>query len=462
MRVIYLDIDTLRADHLGCYGYPRRTSPSIDRLAEGAICFDQLYVSDSPCLPSRTAMFTGRLGVHSGVVNHGGKQAEPFPVGSERERTSVAAETSWPSVLRRAGLWCATISTFAERHSAFHWYSGFNEVINLGTSGLERADEVGGAAISWLERHGADDNWFLHVHFWDPHTPYRTPESYGNPLYDDPVPTWIDESVHALHAERTGPHSARQVWRSGRHHAGRYPRQPLRIASAGDVQQMYDGYDVGLRYADDQIGRILDLLDSLGTADDTAVVLSSDHGETLGELGIYCDHQTADVCTHRVPGILRWPGITGTRDPGLHYQLDLMATVSDLLGQSLPSEWDGISMAGELRRGERPPGRDSLVLSCGAWAVQRAVRFGDWLYLRTYHDANHGFPDVQLFDTLRDPHEQQDLSASRPDVIGTAASLLLDWETSAMRRSTSGVDPLWTVLVEGGGYYVRNDSRRPS
>ncbi|MBW2060998.1 MAG: sulfatase-like hydrolase/transferase [Deltaproteobacteria bacterium] len=75
MRVLYIDIDTLRPDHLSCYGYPRETTPNIDRICAEAVRFDNCYASDAPCLPSRSACWTGRFGIHTGVVNHGGLAA---------------------------------------------------------------------------------------------------------------------------------------------------------------------------------------------------------------------------------------------------------------------------------------------------------------------------------------------------------------------------------------------------
>ena len=71
MKILYFDIDSLRADHLGCYGYHRRTSPNIDELSKSSSIFDNVYASDVPCLPSRTALLTGRFGIQNGVVNHG-------------------------------------------------------------------------------------------------------------------------------------------------------------------------------------------------------------------------------------------------------------------------------------------------------------------------------------------------------------------------------------------------------
>jgi choline-sulfatase len=84
MRIIYFDIDTLRADHLGCYGYERPTSPAIDAVAADGVRFTNVYASDLPCLPSRTALSTGRLGIHNGVAGHGGTAAALFPEGRDR------------------------------------------------------------------------------------------------------------------------------------------------------------------------------------------------------------------------------------------------------------------------------------------------------------------------------------------------------------------------------------------
>src|SRR5690242_13791310 len=146
MRLLYIDIDTLRADHLGCYGYLRPTSPNIDRVAAGAIVFENVYASDTPCLPSRTALLTGRFGIHNGVVNHGGTDADPPREGAGRQFHSRLHLDSFPNRLKRAGMRTVTVSSFAHRHSAFHWYTGFDEAYNIGKWGMESADEVYAAA----------------------------------------------------------------------------------------------------------------------------------------------------------------------------------------------------------------------------------------------------------------------------------------------------------------------------
>jgi len=460
VRLIYFDVDTLRPDHLGCYGYRRATSPVIDELAARGVRFENVHASDTPRLPSRTALSTGRFGIRTGAVNHGGPATDPFPEGARRGFRTEAATSGWMAPLRDLGMWTASISTFAERHSAYHFAAGFNECVNLGTLGLETGDEVAAAAGDWLVRNGRADDWFLHVHLWDPHTPYRTPAAFGRPFEDEPPPAWLTEDVRAAHWLLPGPHSAQELAGFGpRTVWDRFPRQPAQAGSIEDVAHVYEGYDTGIRYADHQIGRVLEVVDDLGIGDDTALAVSSDHGENLGELGIYCDHQTADQVTTRVPFVLVWPGLgvePGTVDPGLHYQVDVVATVLDLAGAQVPEQWDGVSFLGALVD-RRPTGRPGLVLSHGAWTAQRSVRIDRWICIRTYHDAFHGFPEVQLFDVVADPHETHDVAADHPDVVGDARARLADWADDALARSPAGVDPLWTVLSGGGPWHSRVD-----
>ena len=110
MKILYIDIDSLRPDHLGCYGYHRDTSPTIDRLAANGIRFDNVYASDAPCLPSRTALFSGRTGFRTGVVGHGGTSAQPYIEGPSRGFHDLFGVTGWMNALRQAGHYTATIS----------------------------------------------------------------------------------------------------------------------------------------------------------------------------------------------------------------------------------------------------------------------------------------------------------------------------------------------------------------
>lgn len=463
MRILYIDIDTLRPDHLSCYGYHRRTSPNIDRLAAQGVRFDNCYVSDAPCLPSRASLFTGRFGIHTGVISHGGVAADPFIEGPDRQFRQHLDRTGWIPLLRQAGLRTVSISTFGERHSAWWFYAGFNEMHNMGGGGLERAEQVTPIALDWIRRNAKTDNWFLHYNIWDPHTPYRAPEEFFQRFADQPIPAWYTEELRRAHWGRPGPHSAQEVNGFGtndweRQLSQRWPKQPAAIDSMAAARRVFDGYDAGTAYADHHVGLVLDALAKQGVLDDTAIIVTSDHGETLGELNVYGDHQFADSITCRVPMIIRWPGVTdaqaGRVDSGLYLQNDFAATIVELLGGTVPEIWDGRPFTAAFKSAQSA-GRAWLVVSQAAWTCMRGVRFDQYHFLRIYHDGYHGLPEVMLFDLRNDPHELHDLAPQRPDLVQKAGALLEQWHADMMRTATHATDPMWTVLREGGAYHAR-------
>lgn len=462
MRIVYIDIDSLRPDHLGCYGYHRNTSPNIDAVAREGVAFRNCHASDVPCLPSRTALFAGRNGFHTGVIDHGGFQSQPFIEGADRHFRDYFGTHGFISTMQRNKVHTVTFSPFGNRHSAWHWFAGFNEVHDTGRGGQENADEVSPHVVDWIERNGRKDDWFLHMNIWDPHTPYRVPDEFGDPFEDDPLPAWLTEEVRQQHWAGIGPHSAREIlgwsekaWGSDRR------RQPGVAASMDDVRMMFDGYDTGVRYADYHLGKIMDALKAAGIYDDCAIVISADHGENLGELNIYGDHQTADQITTNVPLILKWPGATdsrkGQQDTGLLYHFDVAATVLDMLDLEVPSLWDGRSFKDDLTSSRDCAHRDQVVVSQGAWSCQRAVRWQDYIYIHSMHEGYHGFPDDMLFNVANDPHEQHDLAASEPEILNEGKARLLDWTREMIRTATHPVDPMIVTMGQGGAFHTRGN-----
>lgn len=457
MRILYLDLDTLRPDHLGCYGYHRNTSPNIDRIAAQGVRFDNVYASDAPCLPSRTALMTGRFGIHTGVINHGGTCADPRIDGPNRSFRDSLSSTSLPAMLKQAGLHTVYVGGFGERHSAWSFYAGFREIYDTGKGGMESAEDVTPTALDWIKRNAANDNWYLQVNYWDPHTPYRAPAEFGNPFENDPLPAWFTPEVLAEHRKHVGPHSARETYMFHGDDDPRWPRYPGELRDMADLRRFIDGYDCGIRYMDDHIGQLFAALEAAGVMDDLAIIISSDHGENLGELGLYAEHGTADHITCRIPMIIRWPdGGQGSADKGLHYNLDLGPTLAELLDRPAKPHWDGESYAPVITRGA-DQGREYLVISQGCHVCQRSVRWGDWLYIRTYHDGYHLFPTEMLYNLADDPHEQHDLAAARPDLCAQGLIYLTEWHDQMMATMPAGYteDPMRIVLAEGGPFHAR-------
>jgi len=229
------------------------------------------------------------------------------------------------------------------------------------------------------------------------------------------------------------------------------------------VKAWIDGYDTGIRYADEHVGLVLSALDRLGIGQDTVIIISSDHGENQGELNVWGDHQTADQITCRIPLIIRWPGVTPCVNTALHYNFDWAASLLTRLGGKVPDNWDGQSF--DLTTSiEGENDRPYLVLSQGAWACQRSLRFRhggqDYLCMRTYHDGHKQLEPLMLFNLTQDPHEQYDLASERPDLAAHAMSLLAEWQAEMMISSQTDVDPMMTVLREGGPFHTRGNLPR--
>lgn len=460
MRILYVDIDSLRPDHLGCYGYHRKTSPAIDRIASDGTVFEKVYASDAPCLPSRTALYSGRFGIQTGVVTHGGVAADPKSQGAARGTQDIYRHTSLPAQLQQMGYHTAMISPFPGRHAAWQFFAGFNETHDTGLSGEDTAEVIRPVVERWLAEHASRDNWYLHVNFWDAHTPYRTPANRANPFSDDPIPNWLDDDeLIERHRAQSGPHTAQDLSMYHGDEDPAYPRQPGQIRNRADMRRVIDGYDMGIQYVDEHVAAIVDTLKKAGVYDDTLIIISADHGENLGELGIYSEHGTADDGTCHIPLIIKYPGLpSGQRDNGLHYHIDLAPTLMDLLGGEAPSIWDGRSFADSVRSGQ-DTGREDVVLSQCCHVCQRSVRWDNWLYMRTYHCGFHLLPQEMLFDLVADPHEQNNIAEQHPDLCKEGVWRLARWHDQQMQKMAINFDdisdPLWTVMREGGPWLAR-------
>ena len=149
------------------------------------------------------------------------------------------------------------------------------------------------------------------------------------------------------------------------------------IQTADEVKSHLDVYDTGIHYADYFVGKLIQDLKDLDIYDQTAIIIYADHGGNQGELNVWGDHQTADYITNWIPLIVRWPGLSdstdGSKRDSLHENLDVTATLAELLGAEQPSTWDGQSFAGELSE-KTNHGRDFVILSQGAWSCQRSIR----------------------------------------------------------------------------------------
>ncbi len=451
MRILYIDIDSLRADHVGCYGYHRPTTPNIDAIARQGVRFNNYYCSDSPCVPSRAACFSGRPGIRNGVVAH-----ENTPAGCTFRYGNAEHFGAAPMFMHHLihhGVNTVSFSSFANRHLAGWFHFGFKQ-FNLTSlkNGNEDAHEVNELAVPWFQQHARQDNWFVHLNYWDPHTLYTMPQSYMEMMARYPAPKWPDQAeIARQNREDVGIRTARSLWADNRYEGfGRscVPTMPDAIRHRQDFEHLINGYDGAIRYVDEQLQLVIEVLREQGVLDQTAIVISAHHGETFGELGQYMEHGSASPAVTRVPLIIRWPGVTdqraNTASDELLYNIDLAPTVAEGLGLSMPSGWCGKSFFNLLDGGPLAEPRTLLFWSHGLHTRQRAVFDGRFLYIRTYHPAAYLYPPRMFFDLRSDPHQTKDLAAALPDRVRQMDDALSSWINENL-AATNASDPMRDV-----------------
>lgn len=452
MTTVYIDIDSLRPDHVGAFGYEGETTPNIDALASDGVAFERAYCANSPCIPSRAGTITGRYGVDTGIETHGTASQQirrPATMvdwaGGPGEAMDLEEWYSLPELFYENGHRSVGIGSFPQHPAPwfYHVWTEYHQPRSPNTDTFQaiEAEYVVDRALDALERN-RDDETFLYVQLWDPHTPYnRTDEQIERFRHLDahPYPT----------ADDIARHGEWDAWRSASH---------MDIEDRADLDEMLSHYDAEIRYADEQVGRLLDRLKSLDLYDDATIVLSADHGEEFGEHGLYREHWSTHDGTQHVPLIVK-PAAAETRDRPVRSELvtnvDIAPTIADYAGLDRPSRWQGRSLRG-LVDGTAESWRDRIVVDHGLYTAQRAVRTDRWKYIRTYHPGmwEGVIPEEQLFDMEHDPWEQENVLDEHDDVAAELRGILEEWVESHVE----GADPLREVARDGpSGYNVFRD-----
>lgn len=326
-NLVFISIDTLRADHLGCYGYSRPTSPMLDAFAGRSHRFSRAYCSMPTTLPSHAAMLTGLHPGQLGVTSNRGRVPEQAQTLAE-----ILAGEGY-----QTGAFISSVALDASRGLA----QGFGVYQDDGMTGGQRAGaETVALAERWIES-AQPRPFFAFVHLYDPHTPYHAPEPQRR----------------ALHA----PDRAEPPFRGF--------RPPGRQPSADQLAAIVAAYDAEIAYADACVGQLLRRLDELGRMQDTIIVILSDHGETLDELlttESYAFDHGEFLAAHQlhVPLILSVPGIPGASviDSPLS-TVDVFATLLELLDVPRAADVAARSFAPLLRGADDDDAPASPVVS---------------------------------------------------------------------------------------------------
>ncbi|KYH42338.1 MAG: hypothetical protein AYL33_003020 [Candidatus Bathyarchaeota archaeon B63] len=423
MKVILLVIDTLRADHLGCYGYHRETSPCIDRIAEEGVLFEYAYPTDVPTQPSFTSMFTGLRGIETGIVSHSQSEvlSEDIPC--------------FPEILSQKGIATAAVSTL---YMMRRWFArGFRYYMNP-VAGIRMklqqvdAEEINGAALQWI-RENHDKDFFMFIHYWDPHSLYLPPEPYRRLFYDGDE---CDPENHSLDEAKSQP-----TWPFTKRHLDAIKK------GLTDIEYVIAQYDGEIRYSDDNVADLVGLLEELGIYDETALIITSDHGESLGEHNFYFDHCEVYETTVRVPLIMRYPAMIpkGRRVKGLvQSTISLMPTILGLFGIKPPAGLEGKSLIG-LANGEEEP-CEEIYVNQGLWTAKRAIRTREWKLIKTLDKAFWETPEIELYNMRDDPGEKENLASELPEIVDELELRMERWRRKKLGRR---IDPLELIVSRG-------------
>jgi arylsulfatase A-like enzyme len=352
-RVVVVTIDTLRADHVGTYGSERARTPILDGLAREGVRFDAAFSPVPLTLPAHATLLTGL-----DPDRHGVRHNAVFTLAPEIP--------SLPERLRAAGFGTAAfVGAFVldRRFGLARGFDVYDAAMDGRRSGRavvgfaeRRADAVVDAFLGWLE--SAPERFFAWVHVYDPHADYDPPAGF----------------------------------------------------SLGFAGRPYDGE---IAFVDSQLGRLFEALDARFDPADTLVVVTSDHGEALGEHGEPTHSYSLYEATQRIPMIWRGPGFRGGRTVDDVVRLaDVAPTILAALGQEPFPESSGRDLA-PLLRGDAPPARayaETLATHLDyAWSALFSVRDTRWRYIRA--------PEPELYDLDADPRERRNVAAAQPEVV---------------------------------------------
>jgi choline-sulfatase len=382
--VILVTIDTLRADHLGSYGYKKIETPNLDALARSSVRFAQANTPVPITLPSHAAILTGTYPMATGIHDFSGNKLSPDAMTLAR-------------VLRNRGYLTAAFVSAAVLDSRFGLNAGFDtyydhfDFSRLDETNLDlmerRGDHTVDLALAWLRDHAVRgvQPLFLWVHLYDPHYPYTPPEPY----------------------------------------ATRYQGHP---------------YDGEIAFADAQAGRLFAFLKDRGVFTRAIIVVNGDHGEGLGEHGEKTHGFFIYNSTLRVHLIIKVPGVSPRVVESEVSLIDIMPTVLEALKFPIPASVEGRSLLPEMQGRPAPPrelyAETYLPLLHFHWSQLRGVGEQGLKYIEA--------PRPEVYDTLRDPNELTNVASRRPAVAHELRSKLLN----LVSRDTPGASPAQKVLTD--------------
>lgn len=396
-NILLYVVDTLRADHLGCYGYPRPTSPNVDALAAESLLFEDAIAQASWTTPSTASILTGRDPLGHGALELGQGLRQDVPTLAE--------------LLRANGYRTGGFVTNGNVSGSLGFRRGFDEYVYLPEDRTRPtvhvpADELHERVFSWL-RAGDGRPFFLYVHATDPHAPYAAPQRLVDrfrPAGPLPPLATLAEPVRALQGDPA-------------------------LATPENVAYLTALYDAEIAFLDENLAKLIAELRTLGLYDASVVVLTADHGEELHDHGRFGHGHSLYREQTRIPLLLRLPGGAqgGQRVTAVARLIDVLPTLLGELGVAVPEGVRGRSL---LALAERRDAVDEAFSDTQLGQPRRSAVVSDgWKVIEISTPRSR----FEVYDLEHDPGERHDLAASASVALGYGRQRLARWGSDAPR-----------------------------
>lgn len=419
-NLILLGIDSLRRDHMSLYGYPRLTTPHIDKYAARGAVFENLISPHIPTTPGYSSMFTGMdcFGTDVVALRHEG--------GLGRHLKTL------PEILGAAGYNTTCVGFSGNPASrGFQKYVDFEGWGSWGKGRSPKAENLNAVALPELKRlAGQKKPFFLFMRHMDPHSPYLPPQPFERMFY---AGNELDKKNRSL-----DPVLSFKPFCD--YFASWFP------PGCTDKDYINAQYDGAVAYMDACIAIIFAQIAELGIEEETLVVIDSDHGETLYDHDCYYDHHGLYECTLVVPLVIVWPGRVPARArfDDICAMKDVTPTILDLMGVKTRIRFDGRSLAPLLRGQPRAVEPEFYITEC-TWMRKHGWRTPQWKLIHALEPDFHFKPEVELYDLLRDPDETNNLAKKEPAIVAALEARMRRW-IAKREKETGRRNPIHTNL----------------
>ena len=431
-NIILVIADALRWDHLGCYGYSRNTSPNIDRIAREGIIFNRAYAQGNWTLTSTAALFTALYPTSHNVLSK--KRIMPKESKTLIENLKVAGYKTagfsknpffWGNFGLRRGFDC-----FYFGQSNFIcklWPSVISDILKR--LFMPTDENLARQAISWIKSNKSR-KFFIYLHYMATHAPYRIPEAYEEIYAKEQIPDRVDF-----------PHK-------------RYLRNVK--FNPAQKRNLIDRYDGAIRFVDDQIGKLLDILQSLDLNEDTLLIIAGDHGEAFGEHGDWTHGHTLYQETIKIPLIVWYPKISCNQmvSNELAGLIDIKPTILNIIGIKQSEIHQGKDLISQITKEDslyQQKGSREEIFSEGRRNFRCIITSANW---KLISDKVKG--KIELYNLEEDPEEKHNVFNLYPEIAknlqGRLTSRFKEYKKQALRPGKASISAQTIRELKSLGY----------